>query len=101
MTKKTLRNTAIAVLAAAAAGALTTFLVRDQMSRHRRDLFSPYTLRRLAALGHVAGKDATVDNINLLKDYIAWEPKRLLRDRARTILERMQEEARARPARTG
>jgi hypothetical protein len=101
MSKKTLRNTAIAVLAAAAAGALATFVVRDQISRHRRDLFSPYTLRRLAALGHMAGEDATVDNINLLKDYISWEPKRLLRDRARTILERMKEEARARPTPAG
>lgn len=97
MSKKTLKNTAIAVLAAAAAGALATFVVRDQISRHRRDLFSPYTLRRLAALGHMVREDATVDNINLLKDYISWEPKGLLRDRARTILERMEEEIRTRP----
>lgn len=97
--KKTLRNTAIALLAAAAAGALATFLVRDQISRHRRDLFSPYTLRRLAALGHMAGEEASVDHITLLRDYLSWEPKRLLRDRARSILERMEEEARARPTR--
>lgn len=101
MTKKTIKNTTIAVLAVAAAGALATFVVRDQISRHRRDLFSPYTLRRLAALGHMAREDATVDNINLLKDYISWEPKGLLRDRARTILERMEDEARTSSARAG
>lgn len=101
MSKKTLKNLAIAALSAAAAGAAMTFLVRDQLSRHRRDLFSPYALRRLAALGGMARQGATVDNINLLKDYIAWEPRGLLRDRARAVLDRMEEEARARPARTG
>lgn len=101
MNKKTLKNAALALLATAAAAAAATFLVRDQISRHRRDLFSPYTLRRLAALGHMAREDATVDHVNLLKDYISWEPKGLLRDRARAILERMEEEVRARPSRTG
>ncbi len=91
---KTLKTTAIAVLAAAAAGGLAALLVRDQISRHRRDLFSPYTFRRLAALGHMARAEASVDHINLLTDYIAWEPRRILRDRARSILERMRREAR-------
>lgn len=99
MTKKTLKATVIAVAAAAAAGVLATLVVRDQISRHRRNLFSPYTLRRLAALGHMAGEEATVDHINLLNDYISWEPRRLLRERARAILERMEEEARTPSAR--
>ena len=91
--KKTLKTTAIAVLAAAAAGGLSALLVRDQISRHRRDLFSPYTFRRLAALGHMSRAEASVDHINLLTDYIAWEPRRILRERARSILERMRSEA--------
>lgn len=91
---KALRTTGIAVAVAAAAGALAALFVRDQMNRHQRDLFSPLTLRRLAALGHMSREELSVDNINLLRDYIAWEPRRLLRDRARTIVQRMEEEAR-------
>lgn len=98
MSNSTLRTTAIAVLATAAAGALAALVVRDQISRHRRDLFSARTLNRLAALGHMATADASVDNINLLRDYIAWEPRRLLRERARSIVERMEDEARTEAA---
>lgn len=98
MSNSALRTTAIAVLATAAAGALAALVVRDQISRHRRDLFSARTLNRLAALGHMATADASVDNINLLRDYIAWEPRRLLRERARSIVERMEDEARTEAA---
>lgn len=93
---RTLKITAVTVLAAAAAAAVATFIVRDQMSRHRRDLFSPHALRRLAALGYMAGEDASVDNITLLRDFIAWEPRRMLRNRARAIVRRMEEEAHGR-----
>ena len=88
-----LRIAGITVVAAAAAGALAAWLVRDQMSRHRKDLFSPHALRRLAALGHMSRADATVDHITLLRDFIAWEPRRLLRKRARAVLDRMEREA--------
>jgi hypothetical protein len=92
--KRTLRITAITVLAAAVAGTLAAVFVRDQMERHRRDLFSPHALKRLAALGHMARQEATVDNITLLRDFIAWEPRGVLRNRARSIVRRMEEEAR-------
>ncbi|MEJ2207018.1 MAG: hypothetical protein P8170_23280 [Gemmatimonadota bacterium] len=84
------RIAGITVLATAAAGAVAALVVRDQISRHRRNLFSPSALRRLAALGHIAGEDASVDNIRLLRDFIAWEPRKLLRERARTIVDRME-----------
>ncbi len=90
---RNLRIAGITLVAAAAAGALAAWLVRDQMSRHRKDLFSPHALRRLAALGHMARAEATVDHITLLRDFIAWEPRRLLRKRARAVLERMEDEA--------
>lgn len=93
---KKLRITAITVVAAGLAGAALALIVRDQMSRHQRDLFSPSALRRLAALGHMSGQPATVDNITLLRDFVAWEPRRLLRNRARTIVQRMEDEARSR-----
>jgi hypothetical protein len=96
--KKKLRVTAIALVAAAAAGGILALVVRDQISRHRRDLFSPHALRRLAALGYMSREEASVDNITLLRDFIAWEPRRLLRKRARAILARMEEEARSRTA---
>ena len=89
---RTLKTVGLAVLATAAAGAVATLVVRDQMSRHRRDLFSPQPLRRLAALGYMAGEEASVDNINLLKDFVAWEPRKSLQKRAEGILQRMYDE---------
>jgi len=96
--KKSLKITGIVVLAAATAGVAAAFLVREQISRHRRDLFSPYTLRRLAALGHVARQEASVDNINLLRDYLSWEPRAILRERARSVLQGMEEDLEAEAA---
>ena len=93
MDKKT-RNTSIAVLAAAAAGAMTAWIIRDQMKRHSRDLFSPSFLRRLAALGYMAKAEATVDHINLMKDFVSWESREALRRRAQAILVRMERDAR-------
>jgi hypothetical protein len=87
------RNTGIAVLAAAAAGAVAAWVIRDQMERHSRDLFSPSFLRRLAALGYMAKAEATVDHINLMKDFVAWESRKALRRRAGAIVERMERDA--------
>jgi hypothetical protein len=89
---KRLKTAGITVLAAAAAGALAALIIRNQISRHQRDLFSPRALQRLAALSHMRGAGATVDNIRLLRDFVAWEPRRLLRERARGILARMEGE---------
>jgi hypothetical protein len=92
---KTLRNTGIAVALVGTASALAALFVRNRISRYRRDLFSSRTVRRLGALRHVSQAEASVDNINLLRDFIAWEPRSLLRKRARSIIQRMQEEVRA------
>ena len=98
--RKTLKVAGVTLAAVAAAGALAALLVRDQMDRHQRNLFSPYPLKRLACLGHMARSEATVEDINLLRDYVAWEPKRLLRNRARVILGRMEDQALDFPAET-
>jgi hypothetical protein len=90
---KNVRIAVIAGLAAAAAAAVALFVVRDQMVRHQRDLFSPHRFRRLAALGHMSREEASVDNITLLTDFMAWEPSKLLRNRARTIHDRMESDA--------
>jgi hypothetical protein len=90
---KTVRTAAFTVLAAAAAGALAALIIRGQISRHRRDLFSPRAFRRLAALGHINREPASVDLIRLLRDFIAWEPRKMLRERAHAIIDRMMAEA--------
>lgn len=79
-----------ALLGAAAAVALGIFLARDQMVRHRRDLFSPHPLRRLAALGYLRSHPQ-VDDVPLLRDYVAWEDRPLLRKRATAILAGLEE----------
>lgn len=89
---RTLKTATITVLAAAAAGALAAIIIRGQISRHRRDLFSPRAFRRLAALGHMSREPASVDAVRVLRDYISWEPRRALRDRAKAIVNRMMSE---------
>jgi len=88
---KALKITGAAVLGAAAVAALGAWLARDQMDRHKRDLFSPHPLRRLAALGYLKSHP-DIDNVMLLRDYVAWEERPLLRKRAASILESMEEE---------
>lgn len=89
---KKLKAAGITILAAAVAGGIVALIIRSQIARHRRDLFSPRALRRLAALGHMRREAASVDNIRVLRDFIAWEPRPALRQRARAILARMERE---------
>lgn len=89
---RTIKTTGIALLAAAAAGALAALVIRDQITRHQRNLFSPHSFKRLAALGHMSREPATVSHIRLLRDFVAWEPRKLLRERARAIAARMEGE---------
>ena len=91
--KKSVKTAGLTVLAAAAVGAIAAVIIKDQIIRHKRDLFSPRTLGRLAALGHISRERASVDLIRLLLDFISWEPRRMLRDRAQVILDRMLDEA--------
>lgn len=90
---KRLRAAALTVLAAATAGAVVAVIIQGQISRHQRDLFSPRAFRRLAALGHISREPASVDLIRLLRDFIAWEPRKMLRERAQAIVDRMLDEA--------
>jgi hypothetical protein len=94
MMRRILRIVGIAVLATAAASLLGVLFVRDQMSRHRRDLFSSRPLRRLAALGYIAGRPPAVESVRLLRDYIAWEPQPLIRGRAAQVLVRLERDLR-------
>jgi hypothetical protein len=85
-----LRTTGIVILTAAAITAIGALVVRDQIERHQRDLFSPRPLKRLAALGYIAGLAATVELARTLRDFISWEERPMLRRRANVILDRME-----------
>jgi hypothetical protein len=96
--KQILRIVGIGLAAAAAASLLGVLFVRDQMSRHRRDLFSSRPLRRLAALGYIANRPPSVESVRLLRDYITWEPQPLIRSRATQLLLRLERHFRQAPA---
>lgn len=89
-TSTVLRIAGAALLGIAAIAGLGIYLARDQMVRHRRDLFSQHPLRRLAALGYLKSHPEA-DDLPLLRDYMAWEERPLLRKRAAAILEGLEE----------
>jgi len=64
-------------------------LAQRRLTFHRRDLFSPRPMRRLAALGYLAGQ-GDVETVRLLRDYVSWERQPVLRRRAETILRRLE-----------
>jgi len=89
-TWKVVKIVAIGLLGLAAVGGAGVLLARDQMERHHSELFSPHPLRRLAALGYLRAHPG-VDNVLLLRDYLAWEERPMLRKRATAILVGMEE----------
>jgi hypothetical protein len=89
-TSRILRTAGVGLLVTAAAAVLGALLVRDQISRHRRELFSPHPLRRLAALGYLGSAPASIDLVLLLRDFITWETRPMLKKRATGILARME-----------
>lgn len=96
-----LRTAGIVLLSAGVVAAVGTFVVRDQMTRHQRNLFSPNALKRFAALGYVSSLSASVELVHLLRDFATWEPSTLLRKRAAQILARMERELEAQMAASG
>jgi hypothetical protein len=72
------------------AGAVAGWVLAQQrLTSHRRDLFSPRPLLRLAALAYLAG-EGDVETVRLLRDYLAWERQPMLRRRAEGLLRRME-----------
>ena len=51
----------------------------------RRELFNRSPLRRIAALGYLRGRPS-VSTARILKEYIAWEQRPILRERGARIL---------------
>jgi hypothetical protein len=64
-------------------------LAQRRLALHQRALFSPQPLRRLAALGFLAGQGG-VETVRLLRDYLAWERQPVLRRRAGALVRRME-----------
>lgn len=88
--RQVVKTVGVVALVVGVTAALGILVVRDQISRHSRDLFSAHPLRRLAALGFLAAGEATVETVHLLRDFIAWEQRPLLRRRAMQVLARME-----------
>jgi hypothetical protein len=92
--RRLLKTTGLIVLTLAAFAAVGGLIIRDQIVRHKRDLFSSRALQRFAALGYISGLGASVELVQLLRDFAAWEPRSLLRRRALQILDRMEQQLR-------
>jgi len=60
-----------------------------QVERSRRELFNRRPLRRLAALGFLAGQGGP-ETARLLADYVNWETRPMLRRRGQVLLRRME-----------
>jgi hypothetical protein len=62
----------------------------SRMQRHyRRNLFSRSPLVRVAALGYLRAKP-TVNTATLLREYVAWEPRSVLRRRGARMLKHLE-----------
>ena len=82
--------------AAAGSGALAGIVIgwllaQYRFERNARDLFSRSPVRRLGALGFLAGQSG-VDRVRVLRDYLAWETHPVLQRRARSIVRRLEAE---------
>jgi hypothetical protein len=86
------RTFGIIVLVIAAIAGVGALIMREQISRHKRNLFSAHAFRRFAALGYLARMPASIDLVRTLRDFVAREPRKLLRNRAQQILDKTEAE---------
>lgn len=90
MSRRTAARTSSAVTVGFLGGLLLGAVVwSSQIRRSRRELFNPSPLKRLAALGALAGQPG-LDSARILRDYLGWEQQPALRRRAERLLHRMQ-----------
>jgi hypothetical protein len=86
MSKPSVRYVAVGFIGGVAAGTLMWSRMQRQ---YRRNLFSKHALRRVAALGYLRARP-TVNTAQLLREYIAWEPRPMLRQRGARMLKRLE-----------
>lgn len=77
---------AVGFVGGVAAG--TLFWSRMQR-QYRRNLFSKSPIHRVAALGYLRARP-TVNTAQLLREYVAWEPRAILRRRGVRMLKRLE-----------
>lgn len=84
------RSRTMLFLGAAVVGVATGWVLAGRhIRKHRTALFSPRPLQRLSALAALAA-EPSIANVRLLRDYLAWESRPLLRRRAGALLRRME-----------
>jgi hypothetical protein len=77
---------AVGFLGGAAAGTLFW----SRMQRHyRRNLFSGSPLLRVAALGYLRARPS-LNTATILREYVAWEPRSVLRRRGARMLKQLE-----------
>jgi hypothetical protein len=86
MSKRKVSFVAVGFLGGVAAG---TIMWSRMQRQYRRNLFSKSALRRVAALGYLRARP-TVNTAQLLREYVAWEPKPMLRQRGARMLKRLE-----------
>ena len=86
MSRQKISYVAVGFLGGVAAGSLMWSSMQRQ---YRRTLFSKHMLRRVAALGYLRARP-TVNTAQLLREYVAWEPRQLLRQRGARMLKRLE-----------
>ena len=86
MSRQRLSFVALGFLGGMAAGSL---MWTNMQRQYRRNLFSNSPLRRVAALGYLRARP-TVNTAQLLREYIAWEPRSILRHRGVRMLKRLE-----------
>lgn len=77
---------AVGFLGGVAAGSLVWSRLQRQ---YRRNLFSRHAIRRVAALGYLRARP-NVNTAQLLREYVAWEPRAILRQRGARMLRRLE-----------
>ncbi|HMI42736.1 MAG TPA: hypothetical protein VK516_03890 [Gemmatimonadaceae bacterium] len=86
MSKQKVGFVAVGFIGGLAAGSVMWSRMQRQ---YRRNLFSNSPLRRVAALGYLRARP-TVNTAQLLREYIAWEPRSILRHRGVRMLKRLE-----------
>lgn len=86
MTNFRARYLAVGFVGGVAAG---SFVWNRLQHNCRRELFNRSALRRVAALGYLRARPS-VNTARILKEYIAWEPRPILRQRGARILKTLE-----------
>jgi len=86
VSKQRVSFVAVGFLGGVAAGSMIWSRLQRQ---YRRNLFSRHMFRRVAALGYLRARPS-VNTAQLLREYVAWEPRSILRERGVRMLKRLE-----------